>query len=322
MTRYIDVFNGDADGICALHQLRQAEPAASELVTGLKREAGLLDRVRVQRGDIVTVLDISLDRNRTALGRLLEDGAVICYYDHHDARAIEPHGRLELNIDTDSAQCTSTIVDRVLGGRFRSWAVVGAFGDGLDGTAQRLAGEAGIGPHALEVLRELGIILNYNAYGETDADVIVQPAELYRIVSRQRDPLDLVHKEPLIAHLSHERHADLERALETPPTRSLPMFDAYVLPDAAWSRRVSGTFANRLVERDPRRAHAVLTPLARGGYVVSVRSPADSGYSAADFCSGFPTGGGRRVAAGIDHLHADRVEPFLAALSRVPWTLH
>lgn len=36
--RYVDVFNGDADGLCALHQLRLAEPlpadAQTELVTG------------------------------------------------------------------------------------------------------------------------------------------------------------------------------------------------------------------------------------------------------------------------------------------------
>jgi hypothetical protein len=35
--RYHDVFNGDADGICALHQLRLADPLDSILVTGLNR---------------------------------------------------------------------------------------------------------------------------------------------------------------------------------------------------------------------------------------------------------------------------------------------
>ena len=31
-----DVFNGDADGICALVQLRQVEPRDSKLITGVK----------------------------------------------------------------------------------------------------------------------------------------------------------------------------------------------------------------------------------------------------------------------------------------------
>jgi hypothetical protein len=44
MTHY-DVFNGDADGICALQQLRLAEPGTSVLVTGVKRDIGLLARV-------------------------------------------------------------------------------------------------------------------------------------------------------------------------------------------------------------------------------------------------------------------------------------
>ena len=37
-----DVFNGDADGLCALQQLRLARPRESRLVTGLKREIALL----------------------------------------------------------------------------------------------------------------------------------------------------------------------------------------------------------------------------------------------------------------------------------------
>ena len=42
---YFDVFNGDADGICALLQLRQHTPRSATLVTGVKRDIGLLSRV-------------------------------------------------------------------------------------------------------------------------------------------------------------------------------------------------------------------------------------------------------------------------------------
>lgn len=44
----IDIFNGDADGICALIQLRLAYPAEAQLVTGVKRDIVLLSRVSVQ----------------------------------------------------------------------------------------------------------------------------------------------------------------------------------------------------------------------------------------------------------------------------------
>jgi hypothetical protein len=40
-----DVFNGDADGICALHQLRLANPRDAVLLTGVKRDIALLQRV-------------------------------------------------------------------------------------------------------------------------------------------------------------------------------------------------------------------------------------------------------------------------------------
>ena len=70
MTRFY-AFNGDADGLCALQQLRLVEAGEATLVTGVKRDITLLERVDAQAGDEVTVLDISLDRNRAALLRLL-----------------------------------------------------------------------------------------------------------------------------------------------------------------------------------------------------------------------------------------------------------
>ncbi len=69
----IDVFNGDADGLCALHQLRLAEPRQGTLITGVKRDIDLVKQVQAQPGDSVTILDISLDKNRDALLKVLED---------------------------------------------------------------------------------------------------------------------------------------------------------------------------------------------------------------------------------------------------------
>jgi hypothetical protein len=314
--RFFDVFNGDADGICALRQLRLAEPVESMLVTGLKREIALLKDVPAQRGDRVTVLDISLDRNREALIALLERGAQVRYFDHHFAGPIPKHPDLVAVIDESGTLCTSALVDRHVLGRFRPWAVAGAFGDNLPEAALELARTLDLDAERIELLRELGASLNYNAYGETAADVLVQPAELYRTVSRYDDPFELVEQEPLIARLTKERVIDLHRALASRPARSSSTADAYVLPDAPWSRRVSGTFANRLSISDPHRAHAVLTPAAGGVYSVSVRSPRGKGLSALDFCRRFATGGGRALAAGIDRLDPDRLDGFLDDFAR------
>ncbi|TMH00728.1 MAG: hypothetical protein E6H79_16480 [Betaproteobacteria bacterium] len=78
-------FNGDADGLCALQQLRLVEPARATLVTGVKRDIQLLARVEARAGDEVTVLDVSLDSNRDALRALLDSGARVRYFDHHHA---------------------------------------------------------------------------------------------------------------------------------------------------------------------------------------------------------------------------------------------
>ena len=59
---HYDVFNGDADGLCALVQLRLAQPMQSTLVTGVKRQIQLLSSLSVEANDSVTVLDISLKK--------------------------------------------------------------------------------------------------------------------------------------------------------------------------------------------------------------------------------------------------------------------
>ena len=70
---HFDVFNGDADGIIALVQLRLAEPKESTLITGVKRDISLLKQVDVETADTITVLDISLEKNIDALNLHLEN---------------------------------------------------------------------------------------------------------------------------------------------------------------------------------------------------------------------------------------------------------
>jgi hypothetical protein len=202
-----DVFNGDADGLCALHQLRLAEPRDAARITGLKREIALLERVPAIAGARVTVLDISLDRNRAALERLLAAGARVQYFDHHYAGAIPAHPGLEAHIDTAPDRCTSAIVDAHLGGRFRAWAVVAAFGDNLAASAERLAAPLALERAALATLRTLGEVLNYNGYGETLADVAIHPRELYERLAPYRDPLAFARDDPIVATLEARRRA-------------------------------------------------------------------------------------------------------------------
>lgn len=48
---HIDVCNGDADGLCSVVQWRLHKPQAAQLITGLKRDIELLERVQAGRGD-------------------------------------------------------------------------------------------------------------------------------------------------------------------------------------------------------------------------------------------------------------------------------
>lgn len=141
---HVDVCNGDADGLCAVVQWRLHEPRIARFITGLKRDIELLKDVDAARGDQILVCDLSMQRNLQPLLRLLDAGASVRYFDHHKVDHIAPHPLLEAHIDVTSGTCTSLLVDRHLGGRFRAWAIVGAFGDNLAPVASRLAAALGL----------------------------------------------------------------------------------------------------------------------------------------------------------------------------------
>jgi hypothetical protein len=309
MTHY-DVFNGDADGLCSLQQLRLATPRTAVLVTGTKRDIALLQRVPAGPDDSVTALDISLDVNRAALMTLLEHGVAVEYFDHHHPGDVPAHPRLDAHIDCAPDVCTGILVDRHLGGAQRVWAVVAAYGDNLIEPARRLAASLHLDEDQRAVLRELGENLAYNAYGDSEADLIVHPAELCRVMRGYVDPFRLAGSEGILRTIDDSRRTDLESARVTRPIAHASGAAMYVLPDAAWSRRVRGAFGNELAHAHPLRAHAVLTPDGAGGFTVSVRAPMARPVGADALCRQFTSGGGRASAAGINHLPADGLDAF------------
>jgi hypothetical protein len=316
--RTIDVFNGDADGLCALHQLRLAQPADGELVTGRKREIELLARVDAGPEACVTVLDVSLDRNRAALERLLAAGARVRYFDHHGAQRPPAHPLLELHVDRAADTCTSLIVDRLLGGRCARWALVGAYGDNLAATADARAQALGLDAERAAQLAQLGAALNYNAYGDSDADLAIHPRDLYLRLRPFADPFAFIAAEPIVPVLVEHRRADLARAALLSPVDAGPRHAVFELPDTPWARRVQGAFAHQLARAQPQCAHAVLRVRADGSYAVSLRAPL-ARPAAADALARRFGGGGRAGAAGIDVLPAARRAELIAAL-RTAWT--
>src|SRR5262245_13587793 len=225
-----DVFNGDADGICALQQLRLASPAESTLVTGVKRDIRLLSRVFPSPGDAVTVLDVSLDSNRQDLVRILDAGAEVTYFDHHFAGEVPGHPLLKTHLSTSKEVCTSLLVDGFLRGRFRLWAIVGAFGDNLDSVASRL-GVNMLTENQLGQLQELGRLLNYNAYGKAIDDLHVAPERLYRLLHPYENPLDFAAEQSVFRLLQEGFAADMAQAAALEPEVAAEKLTVYVLPD-------------------------------------------------------------------------------------------
>lgn len=310
-----DVFNGDADGLCALHQLRLAQPCDAHLVTGVKRDIGLLRRVPGGHRHEVTVLDVSLDANVDALTRLLDDGAHVAYFDHHGASRAFAHPRLRLEWDDSPDVCTSVIVDRTLGGRHRPWAIVGAFGDNLEATAHRLCADQTWSEGERAALQTLGHLLNYNAYGETIDDLHVRPDALYRVLHEFVDPFAFIAASPCYRQLEHGYREDLAHADTLAPYYTCRAGDVYLLPAEAWARRISGTLANRLARARRDAAFAVLSARADGSYCVSVRSAKPHACPADVLCGHFESGGGRASAAGINALAAARIDEFIERFS-------
>jgi hypothetical protein len=312
-----DVFNGDADGLCALQQLRLAEPRDAVLVTGIKRDIGLLARVEAGAGDEVTVLDIALDKNRGALERLLAAGARVRYFDHHFPGEIPAHPLFEPRIDTTPDRGTSLLVDDFLGGRHRAWAVVGTYGDNFDESARRAAQPLGLSGGQLQALRDLGIYLNYNGYGAEVADLHFPPDALFRRLQPYADPLAFIALDPAFGQLRDGFDQDMARARSISAALDRPGHRLHLLPAEPWARRAGGVLANELARSAPAQAHALLTRLPAGGFVVSVRAPLTRRQGADDLCRRFPGGGGRPAAAGInelpDSLYDDFVAAFLAA---------
>jgi hypothetical protein len=343
----IDVFNGDADGLFAAHQLRLAEPGPDPgrvaIVTGLKREIALLERIELPVGRDalphsplsprgrgaggegadhqalqLRVFDIALGRNRAALERLLAAGATVRWFDHHHPGTVPEHPRLRTCIDTSPDVCTSLLVDRELRGKHRRWAVAAAFGDNLGAVAHALGASMGLNECELAQLRELGEAVNYNGYGETTDDVLIAPPALYARLAVYADPLDFACDDPIVTDLAACRRTDLATSAQLPPWRESAAGAVFVLPDEGWSRRVLGSFANLLAERSSASAFAVLRAHADGSYMASVRAPVDAPKGADRLCRRFG-GDGRAGAGGIDRLPAGELDAFARAFEQHDW---
>jgi hypothetical protein len=314
-------FNGDADGIISQQLLTLSGIAPARRLTGLKRDLRLLRHIAVPAdgdpGLSLYVCDINLGDNRDDLLRLMRNPTTtVTWYDHHEPGEIPASPRLKTRIVTGRGACTGLLVhaDLLAQGRGQDprWAAMAAYGDNLPEAAEALLKPLGPAPGALAALREAGTLINYNAHGETEADVLFPPLRVAEIMAGSRDPEAFIRESGLIEPLRAQLAEDEESMGALAPTSGSPGAALYVLPGTGWARRLGSTWASRAALEHPERAFAVLHPLDDGHYQVSIRAPRGRAAApAASVLAGeFPTGGGRALAAGINRLPADRIDAF------------
>lgn len=317
MTAY-DVFNGDADGICSLIQLRLESPLRAELITGVKRDIALLNQVSARQHDQITVLDISMLKNAASLNTHLAAGAQVFYADHHQSGDIPDHPNLTALINPSPDVCTGLIINGHLQGKHYPWAITAAFGDNLLDGANRLAQHYGLSHHQTTQLKALGTYINYNGYGASLDDLFFHPAQLYQTLIDSESPFNFINNNhPAFHTLADGYREDLEKAAAAYVISDTGCAKALQLPNERWARRVSGVYGNALANESPDTAHAVLTEHSNGGiagYVVSIRAPLNNKAHADTLASQFPGGGGRKGAAGINFLPEDALPQFITAL--------
>lgn len=314
---HYDIFNGDADGICALHQLRLVQPLnIATRVTGVKRDIKLLSKVR-DHNCTITVLDISLDSNREALTHLLNEGNIVTYIDHHFSGTLPDTPGLTAHIDTSATTCTSLIVNNLLNGKYAPWAICGAFGDNLHQVAQDLCTLLGLSPEQSAQLKEIGELLNYNGYGTTVDDLHFSPEKLYQAVHKFNDPFEFFAHSSELVVLRRGYRNDMEKALSVPELQSEGKNRVYVFPNTSWAKRVGGVFSNLRAREQQDSAHALITKNIDQTIRISVRAPLTDMRDADTLCKEFPTGGGRKAAAGINSMPASMLEVFLARFAEI-----
>lgn len=314
-----DIFNGDADGICSLLQLRLSSPRDAVLVSGVKRKVDLLKNLpsnhTIRQGDEITVLDISMLKNQSGLETVLTQGAKVFYADHHQSGDIPKHPNLSAHINLSPDTCTGLIINKHLDNRYFLWALTAAFGDNLIDKANLLGSEKNIAPGTLEVIKKLGTYINYNGYGSSLEDLFYDPTVLFNILLPYSSPMDFIEDgHEAFKRLEEGYQSDFSCAKSADIIHKTAEATAFLLPDERWARRVSGVFGNDLANQTPYSAHAVLTEQTKDGqkgYLVSIRAPLTNKRDADTLASKFPSGGGRKAAAGINHLPEAQLSTFL-----------
>ena len=316
MTNY-DVFNGDTDGIFAWHQLRLAHPRDAEIVTGVKRDVNLASKVNAKEGDLVTIMDVSHAKNRKDVQRILDSGAIIEYFDHHDPKELIEHPNITYHINTEPNISTGLIVNSHVNGQNRLWSIATAFGDNHLDLAMNMAKSESLSDEQVLILKQIGLVVNYNSYGQTIEDLFYSPEEIAEAARAcGSDIFKFLEQGDIFSTLLENFNADMSSAVCQEPFSISENGVIYTLPNEAWTHRIMGSFSNHLVSTNKNLACAIAVLNSDGTYRISVRSSINNPHGAGNLCGNFG-GGGREKAGGINNLPASDMNTFKEEFDKV-----
>lgn len=323
----IYVFNGDADGLIAQYLLSIHLGKPNLRITGYKRDNQLLKKLpllAVSAASQLYVLDISVKQNLEYLLPLLNQGNVdVTWFDHHAPGDVPVHKNLKLHINQASTTCTAMIVNTFFGNRHPLWTAMALFGDNNAETAEAILKNQEVSIEEKSLLKKAGILLNYNAYAEKPGDALFEPADLairmdaFILESDSKAALKFARDQGIFAPLETQYLQDEIRFQNLQPIQVSENSQAYLVPNEPWARRFSATWVNALVSAKPAAALVALAILIERedkSFSVSIRSPSKSMgeiKSAAELASEFVSGGGRKLAAGINQLEKSALPKFL-----------
>ena len=316
MTNY-DVFNGDTDGIFAWHQLRLTHPRDAEIVTGVKRDVNLASKVNAEDGDLVTIMDVSHAKNRKDVQRILDSGAIIEYFDHHDPKELIEHPNITYHINTEPNISTGLIVNSHVNGQNRLWSIATAFGDNHLDLAMNMAKSESLSDEQVLILKQIGLVVNYNSYGQTIEDLFYSPEEIAEAARAcGSDIFKFLEQGDIFSTLLENFNADMSSAVCQEPFSISENGVIYTLPNEAWTHRIMGSFSNHLVSTNKNLACAIAVLNSDGTYRISVRSSINNPHGAGNLCGNFG-GGGREKAGGINNLPASDMNTFKEEFDKV-----
>jgi len=314
---FLDLFNGDADGILARHILRLTQPCEARRVTGVKRDVKLLSKVGDVSNASITVLDVALSANAEALPGVLDRGNRVTWFDHHNPGEIPGHASLEVHIDPAPELCTALIVNQHLGFPQPLFACAAAFGDNLLDVAREKAHSLGLSEQETGELKRLGETLNYNGYGLRLSDLTVDPHAVSEDLDAYENPFEYIKRSPVFQKIEKQKESDAQEMRSSEVIFSSAAGDCILLPDTAASARMSGIYSNELVFSAPEKAHAIFTHDAEGGYRISIRAPLATPSGADELALRFEGGGGRPKAGGVNHLPKGELPRFIEEFGAV-----